>query len=241
MARAHEAGGTMTTYVLVHGAWHGGWCWRRAADLLRRAGHEVHVPTLTGLGERAHLLGVEIGLRTHVDDLLGVLTYEDLRNVVLVGHSYAGLVVREAADRMPERVSRITMVDGWAGQDGQSLEDLVPDFFRDWIGSTTVDGLIPPPPAATLGVTKPDQVAWLETRLTPHPRRTFSEPTRLSGAVDAIGCRAVLCSPGGPMPFPDLAEKNGWESTVLDVGHAAMLTAPQALADILLQDARLIV
>ncbi|MBW5482359.1 alpha/beta fold hydrolase [Streptomyces bambusae] len=228
----------MTVYVLVHGAWHGGWCWRRTAELLRRAGHEVHTPTLTGLGERAHLVGPGIGLRTHVDDLLGVLRYEDLRDVVLVGHSYAGLVVREAADRMPERVSRITMVDAWAGQDGQSLEDLVPGFFRDWIESATVDGLIPPSPAAAVGVTEPDQVAWLEARLTPHPRRTFSEPTRLSGAVDAIDCRAVLCSPNGPMPFPRLAEENGWASTVLDVGHDAMVTAPQALAEILLQDAR---
>jgi pimeloyl-ACP methyl ester carboxylesterase len=202
------------------------------------AGHEVYTPTLTGLGERAHVVGPEIGLRTHVDDLLGVLTYEDLRDVVLVGHSYAGLVVREAADRMPERVSRITMVDAWAGQDGQSLEDLAPEFFRDWIESATVDGLIPPAPAAAVGVTEPDQVAWLEARLTPHPRQTFSEPTRLSGAVDAIDCRAVLCSPDGPMPFPHLAAENGWESTILHVGHDAMITAPQALAEILLQDAR---
>ncbi|WP_331763720.1 alpha/beta hydrolase family protein [Streptomyces anthocyanicus] len=228
----------MTAYVLVHGAWHGGWCWRRTAELLRMAGHEVHTPTLTGLGERAHLVSPEIGLRTHVDDLLGVLTYEDLRDVVLVGHSYAGLVVREAADRMPERVSRITMVDAWAGKDGQSLEDLVPEFFRDWIESAAVDGLIPPAPAATVGVTEPSQVAWLETRLTPHPRQTFSEPTQLSGAVDAINCRAVLCSPDSPMPFPQLAETFGWKSTVLHVGHDAMVTAPQALAENLLQDAR---
>ncbi|MGW7068739.1 alpha/beta fold hydrolase [Streptomyces sp. NPDC054855] len=227
----------MTAYVLIHGAWHGGWCWRQTAELLRMAGYEVHTPTLTGLGERAHLVGPEIGLRTHVDDLLGVLTYEDLRDVVLVGHSYAGLVVREAADRMPERVSRIIMVDAWAGQDGQSLEDLAPEFFRDWIESATVDGLIPPSPAAAVGVTEPDQVAWLEARLTPHPRKTFSDPTRLSGAVDAIDCRAVLCSPNGPMPFPQLAEENGWESTVLPVGHDAMVTAPQALAEILLLDA----
>ncbi|MFJ6686857.1 alpha/beta fold hydrolase [Streptomyces werraensis] len=228
----------MTAYVLVHGAWHGGWCWRRTADRLRMAGHEVYTPTLTGLGERAHLASPKIGLRTHVDDLLGVLTYEGLRDVVLVGHSYAGLVVREAADRMPERVSRITMVDAWAGQDGQSLEDLVPAFFRDWIDSVAVDGLIPPAPAGAVGVTEPDQVAWLEARLTPHPRQTFSEPTRLSGAVDTIDCRAVLCSPDGPMPFSHLAEKNGWESTVLHVGHDAMVTAPQALAETLLQDAR---
>ncbi|WP_218825775.1 alpha/beta fold hydrolase [Streptosporangium subroseum] len=193
-------------------------------------------PTLTGLGERAHLTGPEIGLRTHVDDLLGLLRYEDLRDVVLVGHSYAGLVVREAGDRIPERVSRITMVDAWAGRDGESLDDLAPGFFRGWIESATVDGLIPPSSAASVDVTEPDQVAWLESKLTSQPRRTFSEPTRLSGAVDAISCRAVLCTPGGPMPFPQLAERSDWAVTVLDVGHDAMVTAPGALTDILLQD-----
>ncbi|GAA3698323.1 alpha/beta fold hydrolase [Nonomuraea antimicrobica] len=226
----------MTTYVLVHGAWHGGWCWRHVASRLRQAGHEVHTPTLTGLGERAHLANREIGLRTHVDDLLGVLTYEDLRDVVLVGHSYAGLVVREAADRVPERVSRLVMVDAWAGRDGQSLDDLAPAFFFDWIESVTVDGLIPPSPAAAVGVTDPDQVAWLEPKLTAQPRRTFSEPTRLTGAVDAIDCRAVLCTPGGPMPFPRLAEEHGWSTAVLDAGHDAMVTAPGPLADILMRD-----
>ncbi|MEV3922771.1 alpha/beta fold hydrolase [Actinomadura coerulea] len=226
----------MTTYVLVHGAWHGGWCWRHVAARLREAGHEVHTPTLTGLGERAHLAGPGIGLRTHADDLLGLLRYEDLRDVVLVGHSYAGLVVREAADRMPDRVARITMVDAWAGRDGESLDDLAPAFFRDWVERVTVDGLVPPGPAAAVGVTEPDQVAWLETRLTPHPRRTFSEPAWLSGAVDAIPCRAVLCTPDGPMPFARLAGEHGWAATVLDVGHDAMVTAPRALADVLLDE-----
>ncbi|MEU1390428.1 MULTISPECIES: alpha/beta fold hydrolase [unclassified Nonomuraea] len=225
----------MTTYVLVHGAWHGGWCWRHVSARLREAGHEVHTPTLTGLGERAHLAGPEVGLRTHVDDLLGLLRYEDLRDVVLVGHSYAGLVVREAADRAPERVSRIVMVDAWAARDGESLDDLAPAFFLDWIGSATVDGMIPPSSAAAVGVTEPDQVAWLEPLLTAHPRRTFSDPTRLSGAVDTIPCRAVLCTPGGPMPFARLAGEHGWETTVLDVGHDAMVTAPRALADVLMQ------
>ncbi|MFB9202741.1 alpha/beta fold hydrolase [Nonomuraea spiralis] len=224
----------MTTYVLVHGAWHGGWCWRHVSARLREAGHEVHAPTLTGLGERAHLADPGIGLRTHVDDLLGLLTYEDLREVVLVGHSYGGLVVREAADRAPERVSRIVMIDAWAARDGESLEDLAPTFFLDWIESATVNGMMPPSSAATVGVTEPDQVAWVESRLTAHPRRTFSEPTRLSGAVDTIPCRAVICTPGGPMPFPRLAEEHGWAATVLDVGHDAMVTAPRELADVLL-------
>lgn len=226
----------MATYVLVHGAWHGGWCWQQVAARLREAGHEVRTPTLTGLGERAHLAQPGIGLRTHVDDILGVLRYEDLHDVVLVGHSYAGLVVRESADRMPERVSRLVMVDAWAGRDGESLDDLAPEFFRRWVESVTADGLLAAPPPAMVGVTDPGQVAWLAGRLTPQPRLTFSEATRLTGAVDPIACRAVLCTPGGPMPFARLAEEHGWPVTVLDVGHDAMVTAPRELADILLED-----
>lgn len=223
------------TYVLVHGAWHGGWCWQPVARVLREAGHDVFTPTLTGLGERGHLLTSAVGLQTHVDDILGVLRYEDLRDVVLVGHSYAGLVVREVADRVPERVGRIVMIDAWAGRDGESLEDLAPEFFLQWLDSMTAEGVIPPHQAAMVGVTEPEQVAWLEPRLTPHPRRTFSDPTKLSGAVDAIPCRAVLCTPDGPMPFPQLAKDFGWQSTELPVGHDAMVTAPAALANILLE------
>ncbi|MFB4317233.1 alpha/beta fold hydrolase [Actinomadura sp. 21ATH] len=227
----------MTTYVLVHGAWHGGWCWRDVAAELRAAGHRVHVPTLTGLGERVHLYSPDIGLRTHVDDIVNLLRYEDLHDVVLVGHSYSGFVVREAADREPGRIGRLVLVDGWAGRDGESLHDRAPRFFLDWMDSVTAGGTIPAPPAAMAGVTVPEQAAWLEPLLTPHPRRTFSVPTRLTGAVDSVPCRAVLCTPGGPMPFPKIAAEFGWETTVLDVGHDAMVTAPAELARDLLADA----
>ncbi|GAA4502490.1 alpha/beta fold hydrolase [Actinoallomurus oryzae] len=227
----------MTTYVLVHGAWHGAWCWRDVAEALRAAGHRVHLPTLTGLGERVHLYSPEIGLRTHVDDIVNLLRYEDLRDVVLVGHSYAGLVVREAADREPDRVARLVLLDAWAGRDGESLHDLAPQRFLDWLDSVTTDGTIPVTPTAMVGVTAPDQVARLERLLTPQPRRTFADPTRLTGAVEAIACRAVLCTPSGPMPFPRIAEEFGWATTVLDVGHDAMVTAPEELANILLKEA----
>nr|QXL90850.1 alpha/beta hydrolase [Streptomyces sp.] len=227
----------MTTYVLVHGAWHGGWCWRDVAARLRRAGHEVFAPTLTGLGERAHLFAPDIGLRTHVDDILGLLRYEDLRDVVLVGHSYAGFVVREVADRVPERVARIVMVDAWAGRHGESLEDRAPEAFLNWADSVTEEGAVPAAPPAVVGVTEPEQVAWVEPRLTRHPRRTFTDPARLTGAVDAIPCRAVLCTPRGPMPFPLIAKEFGWQTSELDVGHDAMVTAPDALADLLMAEA----
>jgi pimeloyl-ACP methyl ester carboxylesterase len=226
----------MATYVLVHGAWHGGWCWRDVAGKLRADGHRVLTPTLTGLGERAHELRPDIGLRTHVDDVVGVLRSEDLHEVVLVGHSYSGLVVREAADREPTRTARIVLVDGWVGPDGASMDGLAPDFFRDWIEAATADGLIAVPAPATMGVTDPGQVAWLEERLTPQPRRTFADPTRLTGAVDAIPGRAVLCVPAAAIPFREWAHDLGYATVELRSGHNAMVTAPDALADLLQED-----
>lgn len=227
----------MATYVLVHGAWHGAWCWLDVADPLRKAGQDVLTPTLTGLGEKAHLFTPEIGLRTHVDDVVGLLREEQLHDVVLVGHSYAGLVVREAADREAERVARIILVDGWAGRDGESMDSLAPERFHRWIESTTTDGAIAAPPASAVGVTDPELAAQLEPRLTRQPRRTFAEPTVLTGAVDAIPCRAVICTPPGFIPFGRWAADLGFATAEIESGHDAMITAPKALSDLLLEDA----
>lgn len=227
----------MADYVLVHGAWHGGWCWRRVADRLRSAGHQVFTPTLTGLGERAHLCGPEVGLRTHVDDIVGVLRCEELRDVILVGHSYSGFAVREAADRMADRVRRIVLVDGWAGPDGESMDSRSPDWFLDWVNSVTTDGVITVPPASLMGVTGEADAAWVERLMTPHPRLTFSEPTRLSGAVAGIPGLAVVTAPGVGIPYAEWAAESGWDHTVIESGHDAMITAPAALTSILLAQA----
>jgi pimeloyl-ACP methyl ester carboxylesterase len=224
----------VSTFVLIHGAWYGGWCWERVAQRITDAGHRVYTPTLSGLGDRAHLSSPEVGLRTHVDDVLEVLIENDLQDVVLVGHSYGGLVVREAADRRPEAVKELVLVDAWAGRDGDSLESLAPAFFTAWIDASTTDGRIATPPASTVGVTDPEQAAWIEARLTPQPRRTFAQPTRLTGAVDGIPCRAIVCAPGGPMPFASFAKDFGWPITEITSGHDVMTLAPDELADNLL-------
>ncbi|WP_435227795.1 alpha/beta fold hydrolase [Streptomyces sp. Tue6028] len=226
----------MATYVLVHGAWHGGWCWHDVADLLRSAGHTVHTPTLTGLGERAHLRSPDTGLATHAEDVRSVLEGEDLRDVKLVGHSYAGFVVRQAADRVPDRVEELIMLDAWAGSHGESLLDRASERFRAWVASLADGDVLAVPPPESVGVTAPDQVARLKSLLTPHPRLTFTEAAQLTGRVDAVPCRAIVCTPSR-MPFRDLAAEFGWEAAELESGHDAMVTAPDALTRLLLASA----
>ncbi|MDQ0379453.1 alpha/beta fold hydrolase [Amycolatopsis thermophila] len=215
----------MTTYLLVHGAWHGGWCWDRVAAPLREHGHRVFTPDLT--------MDAAAGLHTHAAEVAALLVDEDLRDVVLVGHSYSGFVVREAADRVPERVARIALVDAWFGRDGESMDSRAPEWFTQWVDSLTTGHLIGVPPAATVGVTDPVDVKWLEANLVPHPRRSFAEPTTLSGAVERIPCRAVVCLPGERLPFAGWAAERGWPVTGLRSGHDCMITAPDALARIL--------
>jgi pimeloyl-ACP methyl ester carboxylesterase len=223
----------MSTFVLVPGAWHGGWCWTHVADRLRAAGHRVLTPTLTGLdgGEPRP----DVGLGTHADDVVTLLNTEDLTEVVLVGHSYAGLVVRQAADRVPERVGRLILVDAWAGPDGASMDDLAPEPFRRWVDRNTADGLIAVPPPRMVGVDDPEQVAWLTPRLVPQPRRTFAEPTVLTGRVEALPCRAIVCVPDNGMPFGTWAREFGWPVDEIGTGHDAMLTAPDELTALLLK------
>ena len=115
----------MATFVLVHPAWHGGWCWRKVTPLVRAQGHEVHAPTLTGLGERAHLADPDISLATHIEDVVNVLEFEDLRRVILVGNSSGGMVITGVADRVPERLAQVVYLDAFVPEDGQSLVDLL--------------------------------------------------------------------------------------------------------------------
>ncbi|HEX6421168.1 MAG TPA: alpha/beta fold hydrolase [Acidimicrobiales bacterium] len=228
--------GTSRRVVLVHGAWHGGWCWRRVAPGLAARGLDVHTPTLAGLGDRAHLVSPAIGLATHVEDVLAYLYHADLEDVLLVGHSYAGLVVREAADRAPGRVGAVALIDAWVGEDGASLADLAPPWFMDALrGSAASSGfgwLCPPPTADLLGVTAGDDVAWLAAHLVAHPLGTFEDRTRLAGRVASLPHHAAVCAEGMGLPFGEMAAVVGCPSpVVLPSGHDAMVVAPDAVAD----------
>ncbi len=149
----------MATFVLVHGAWHGGWCWKYVTPLLRAAGHDVFTPTLTGVGERAHLARPDTGLETHIQDIAGVLTYEDLQRVLLVGHSLGGPVITAVADRIAERIAHLIYLDATIPRDGQADVDCYPLEFgvRAWAeGFLTEEKHVIPPPAEEhpFGITK---------------------------------------------------------------------------------------
>jgi pimeloyl-ACP methyl ester carboxylesterase len=230
----------MATFVLLHGSWQGGWAWQRVRRLLAAAGHEGIAPTLTGLGERSHLATPETGLSVHIEDVVRVLECED-RQVVLVGHSYSGLVVSGVAEAVPERLSRLVYVDAFVPEDGQSAFDLmpVPGIAEQWTSSAREHGqgwLVPPLPPESLGVTDPADAAWVRSRLTPMPLRTHQEPIRLpADRARELPRSYVLCT-GYPL-FHLTArrcERQGWPCHRLAAGHSAMLTAPEALTGALL-------
>ncbi|OKI12641.1 alpha/beta fold hydrolase [Streptomyces sp. CB03911] len=221
----------MTTFVLVHGAWHGPWAWDRIVPLLHAAGGRTLVPDLNTARDR--------GL--HDDAAAVVAALDTVRadeEPVLVGHSYAGLVVREAADARPDAVGHIVLVDGWAGPDGASMFSLAPAAFVDAAraaaGSLGDGRLVPAPPPAVFGITDTDDATALTARLLPQPLRTFTEPTRLSGAVDRIPGTAVHCRPLS-YPFDRFGEAVGYRAHALDGPHDILLTDPEPLARILLR------
>jgi pimeloyl-ACP methyl ester carboxylesterase len=235
----------MATYVLVHGGGHGGWCYQRVARILRAQGHEVYAPTMTGLGERAHLLNAEVDLHRHIEDIAAVLAFEDLRDVILVGHSYGGMVITGTADRVADRVGRLVFLDAANPVNGQSLADVagpVINAVRPF--GETVDGmelvLLPAPDAGLLyGVTDPNDLAWMAERLTAHPWMCFEQPLELTNeaALWAIPQYHIVCTSTLPTRDADLmatarAEGRLWD---IDTGHDLMITEPQKVADALLQ------
>jgi pimeloyl-ACP methyl ester carboxylesterase len=235
----------MATYVLVHGGGHGGWCYQRVARLLRGAGHDVYTPTLTGLGERSHLRNADVDLALHIRDIVAVLQYEDLRDVILVGHSYGGMVITGVGDRAADRVGRLVYLDAATPVNGQSLVDVagpVIEAVRPM--GEVVDGLelvlLPAPDAGLLyGVTDPADLAWMADRLAGHPWQCFEQPLRLTNeaALWAIPQFHIVCTSTLPTRDRDLMAKARDEGRLwdIDTGHDLMITEPQAVADALLE------
>jgi pimeloyl-ACP methyl ester carboxylesterase len=235
----------MATFVLVHGGGHGGWCYAKVKRLLEDAGHEVFAPSLSGLAEHAHLMSPDIGLDTHIEDVSSLLRFWDLHDVVLVGHSYGGMVITGAADRANARIGTLVYLDAANPRNRQSLVDVAgPTLELARPYGAIVDGvelvLLPAEGAGLFyGVTDPVDLAWMDERLTGHPWRCFEDKLVLQDedAVWALSqfhivCDANLLSRDPRIIEPARAEGRLW---TIDTGHDLMITEPEFVADALME------
>ena len=234
----------MATYLLVHGAWHGGWCWTRVADRLRTAGHSVFVPTLTGLGERVHLAGPDVDLDCHIDDVLGVIEAEELDHIVLCGHSYGGQVITPVLDRCVEKFRAAVWLDAFVPEDGQSLMDGWPpervQGIREQVSRDGDGWKIAPMPPDYFGVMNEDDAEWIERRCVPQPIKTFSQAVHLTGAWKNVPTKMYLLAEGHPNSSFDrfatpLSQEPDWDVRTVAAGHDVMVDAPDLLTEILLE------
>lgn len=232
------------TFVLVHGAFHGGWCWRAVATLLRDAGHTVFTPTLTGLGERRHLIAADLTVDVFVDDVANLIEIEDLRDLTLVGHSFGGIVISGVADRMPERLRRLVYLDAVTPLAGRSVFDMMPQHERTARLAALArlpDGhmQVPPPAARAFGIVDPAQAAWVDARLTPHPTGDWTSPVKLANPIgNGVPAAYIRCTdPVFPINDPCAAfarAQPDWRYCEIATGHDAMISAPAEVTALLL-------
>jgi pimeloyl-ACP methyl ester carboxylesterase len=241
---------TRPPYVLVHGAWHGGWCWGKVAERLRAAGHRVFTPTLTGLGDRAHLIAPNVGLATHVEDIISTLDMEDLSDAILVGHSFGSAIISGAADARADRIRRLVFLDSFVVQSGQSPFSHLPPEMVEARKATAIRApsafgetlaMLPPPPSV-FGVNDASDAAWVARRLKPHPMKTYEDTLELKRPLGAgrpttyIACTNPTYQAIAQARQWVKAQPN-WTYLELATGHDAMILAPDALTEMLLHEA----
>ena len=233
--------GNAKTFILVHGAWHGGWAWRHVVDRLRARGRIVFAPTLTGLGERAHLLRPGIDLSLHIADVLGVIKYERLRNFVLVGHSYGGCVISGIAEAVPDAVHAMVFVDAFIPDKGDSTLDLVQPAVQEVIRGALARGEITVPvrDAAAFKVNEKDR-AWVDSLATPQPIATMTEKLMLTGARERIAKKTYIRASGYPNVSFEKAHARtkadpSWRTYEVPCGHDVMIDEPEHLTEILIE------
>jgi pimeloyl-ACP methyl ester carboxylesterase len=233
----------MATYVLVHGAWHGSWCWKRVRKALQSAGHDVFTPTLTGVGERSHLNSPSVNLDTHIADVLNLIQWEQLSDVILCGHSYAGCVVTGAADRIPDRIRALVYLDAFVLEDGECLFDLQPEgqaqAMRQQAKATGDGWKVAPIPAEVFEVNPRDR-AWVDAQCTPQSLACFEQRIKLTGGLRRVRNITHILATGfrEGSPFPkchERAKAKGWNTLTMHSGHDVMLDLPDELTAFLLR------
>ncbi|WP_250511067.1 alpha/beta hydrolase [Caballeronia sp. GACF4] len=231
------------TFVLIHGAWHGGWCWRFVADKLIARGHRVFAPTLTGLGERRHLLEAATSLDVCIADINNLIDAEELLNIVMVGHSFGGLVASGVADRMPHAIRSLVMLDALLVDNGQAAFDVLPpEVVRERMESVQAsDQPLAMPVNGLKGTGIPEdhaRAAWVQRRLTPHPLATYTTPLDLQHPLgNGLPCTYVHCTNPSYETLEPVRERikglPAWNWETIDTGHDAMVLAPDLLVDLL--------
>jgi pimeloyl-ACP methyl ester carboxylesterase len=236
----------MNTFVVVHGAWSAGWAWWRMHPLFLAARHRLLTPTCTGLGERSHLLGPCIDLHMHVDDVVRVIESENLNHVILVGHSYGGMVVTGVADRIPDRIKQLIYIDALLPESAECALDLMPQAqqaaIREDVKNRGFDWLIPPSP---LPPDTPDHDQSLALgRRGPQPLATFTSPVYLAGRASNIPSAYIYCTKTGLYDTFGLSAsraqaREGWQYHELPASHNPHITIPEQLTTLLLSIAGL--
>src|SRR5262249_38572649 len=241
-APASAQTGAPKTFLLVHGAWHGGWCWRRVADLLQKGGHKVFAPTLTGVGERSHLMSKDIVLDTHITDIVNVIKWEDLNNICLVVHSYGGWPGSGAIEQVPDRISSIVWLDAFKPENGQRGFDFASEFSRKALLTAVEKGEPgrPAPKAEAFHVNEKDR-AWVDSKLTAQPNGVALQPIRLTGAREKVAKKTYIRAPNYPQPafdqaFAECKADKSWRTfETTAAGHDVMVDAPDWLAEVLVE------
>jgi pimeloyl-ACP methyl ester carboxylesterase len=233
----------MSSFVLVHGAWHGSWCWKRVRRALQAQGHEVFTPTLTGLADRSHLLSRAVNLETHILDVVNLIRWEELTDIVLCGHSYGGCVISGVADRVPEHIRALVYLDAFVLEDSENQMQHLPETFsrqfREGAKNLGEGWKVPPVPAAVFNVNAADR-EWVDRQCTMQPIETMLQRLRLTGGIEQIKnltfIRAGGYTEGAPFPpFYEKAKTNGWTTRVVPCGHDVMLDLPEELTSLLLE------
>lgn len=228
----------MALFVVSHGAWSAGWAWKKMHPLMRARGHVLITPTLTGIGERSHLAHPDIDLDTHIADILGVLTYENLTNVNLIGHSYSGMVATGVADRARERIARLIYLDAFVPNDGESAFDVLPAATRAQrqAGASADGWRMPPGPMPP--DTAPEDLTWCTPLRVPQPVKTFEQKLTFQNGPLTLPRHYIYCARKPPddrfRVFYERARTEGWAGAhEIDASHNPHITCPDVLADLL--------